>query len=209
MQTGTCTVAAILCSALIVSACEPDPGQVTAENDAVSTLQHEHASAKFSPSPEFQKKMAELRRWSAEFHNIEKAMEAGYTVMVACVDERVNGVDASEARGMGYHVTRGDVDLIGDGVLDIDMPEFLVYAPHPNDADLPPEERLKAARLVAFDYYLQVPIGDDPGDPPVFLGEELHWSTAFNGWIRHYWIWGHNPDGITSDFNPDVPLCTD
>jgi hypothetical protein len=27
--------------------------------------------------------------------------------------------------------------------------------------------------------------------------------------VRHLYIWGHNPEGLTVDFNGKVPLCGD
>jgi hypothetical protein len=41
------------------------------------------------------------------------------------------------------------------------------------------------------------------------FGDPYRWSEAFQGWMFHIYAWGHNPDGITTDFNPAVRLCTD
>ncbi|HSK18313.1 MAG TPA: hypothetical protein VK912_04190 [Longimicrobiales bacterium] len=198
------TVTALATAAgVAIAACDG-----AAPTDSIEATAHDHDAALAGPSPAFQKKMAELRKWSAPFHNLDAAAAAGYDLNFGCVDETVNGVDPSIARGMGYHVTRGDVDIVNDGVIDIDQPEFLVYAPHQNDAQLPKEERLRAARLVAFDYYVPASEWLDP-DPPEFFGMPFHWSEAFQGWIRHFYLWGNNPDGITSDFNPATALCTE
>lgn len=160
-----------------------------------------------SAAPEVQVKIAELRRWSAEFHNPDKAAAAGYTAHIGCIDETLLGVDPSIARGMGYHVTRGDKDIIGDGIIDINEPELLVYAPHERDAELPKSERLAAARLVGFDYFIPGAVWTDP-DPPEFFGVPFTWSDAFQGWMRHIYLWGNNPQGQFEDFNSDVRLCT-
>ena len=156
--------------------------------------------------PEVQRAIADLRRWSASFHELDGAAAAGYGVNIGCIDETIVGAPAASARGMGYHVTRGDIDLIGDGQVDIGNPEFLVYAPHQRDASLPKAERLGKARLVGFDYYLP-----DPGkvlDPPEFFGEPFNYSPVFQGWVRHIYLWGHNPDGMFEDYNGAVALCT-
>lgn len=160
-----------------------------------------------SASPEVQQKIAELRAWSAGFHNPDNAAAAGYTANIGCIDETAVGVDPSIARGMGYHVTRGDKDIVGDGIIDIDEPEFLVYAPHERDAELPKSERLAAARLVGFDYYIPAALWTDP-NPPEFFGVPFNWSEAFQGWIRHIYLWGNNPQGQFEDFNSAVSLCT-
>lgn len=158
-------------------------------------------------APEIQRTIAELRRWSASFHDLEAAGDAGYTVNLGCIDETLLGVPAATARGMGYHVTRGDVDLINDGVVDIRTPELLVYAPHVRDAEWPKAERLGKARLVGFDYYLPDP--ERVLQPPEFFGEPFNYSEAFQGWVRHIYLWGHNPEGMFEDYNAAVPLCTE
>ena len=157
-------------------------------------------------APEIQRTIAELRRWSAPFHDLDAAAAAGYTVNLGCIDETLLGVPAATARGMGYHVTRGDIDLIGDGVVDIRMPELLVYAPHARDAEYPKDERLGKARLVGFDYYLPDP--DRVLTPPEFFGEPFNYSEAFQGWVRHIYLWGNNPEGMFEDYNSAVRLCT-
>lgn len=167
---------------------------------------HEDPLLAANAAPEVRQKIAELRQWSAKFHDIDKAAAAGYSANIGCIDETIQGLAPSEARGMGYHVTRGDMDLIGDGVVDIDNPEFLVYAPHQNDGSYPRAERLGKARLVGFDYYLP---GDPTDTPPEFFGEPFDYSPVFNGWVRHIYLWGHNPDGMFENYNPAVGLCTE
>lgn len=187
---------------LAVGACADDPAGV----DDVSV--HADPLLSANASPLVKKKIAELRRWSARFHDVDKAAEAGYTAHIGCIDETIEGLDPSEARGMGYHVTRGDMDIVADGVIDIDQPEFLVYAPHRRDAELPREKRLGAARLVGFDYFVPGALWTDP-DPPEFFGEPFDWSDTFQGWVRHIYLWGHNSDGIFENYNPNVGLCTE
>jgi hypothetical protein len=196
---------ALVAAVLVVTACTNE--QFAGEPTASAHRQHDPLLSSHAP-PEVQKKIAELRRWSADFHNPDRAASAGYTANIGCIDETLLGVDASVASGMGYHVTRGDKDIVGDGVIDIDEPEFLVYAPHANDARLAKSERLGAARLVGFDYYIPGPLWPHP-DPPEFFGQPFNWSVAFNGWIRHIYLWGNNPSGIFADFNPAVRLCTE
>lgn len=156
-------------------------------------------------SVEIRRKIAELRQWSAEFHDLTKAAEAGYTENIGCIDETVAGVSPAAARGMGYHVTKPG--LIEDGIIDIDAPELLVYAPHPRDASIPKSERLANARLIGFDYYLPDP--DRVLEPPEFLGQQFTYSEPFAGWVRHIYLWGHNPEGMFENYNSAVPLCTE
>lgn len=162
--------------------------------------------------PEVRAQLVELRKLSARFHNIDGAIAAGYDFNIGCVDETVEaGVDPSEARGMGYHVTKSGTDLIGDPAVNLLEPELLVYAPADNDADLPEGQRVRAAKLVGFDYFVpgDPVLGENDPNPPTLFGDAFNWSPAFGGWMRHIYLWnGGNPDGLYEDFNPRVNLCT-
>lgn len=160
-------------------------------------------------SPKAQAQYAELRQWLAPLHNPAKAADAGYTVLFGCIDETTVGVDASTARGMGYHVTAGNRDIVGDDVVSVTEPEFLVYAPAENDAELAPEDRLAAARLVAVEYFVPGTTNDEFHQPADILGGAFVWVDRFQGWARHVWVFGHNPDGINDNWNSAVRLCTD
>lgn len=206
---STSTMAARLGAACGVAVAAGLIGLACAEDTPMAShASHDHEDPLLSAHapPEVRKKIADLRRWSAPFHNLGKAAEAGYTINIGCIDETIVGVDPAVARGMGYHVT--GPDFAPDGTVDIDAPEFLVYAPHVNDAELPKEERLGAARLVGFDYFVPGDLWTEP-DPPEFFGEQFNWSEAFQGWMRHIYLWGHNPEGMFEDFNAHVRLCTD
>ena len=157
-------------------------------------------------SASLNKTLAQLRRATAKFHTLAGAAAAGYITSIGCVDETIDGVDPAQARGMGYHLGQGPDGLgLVDDVTDLFAPEFLVYAPAENDAELPPEERLAHARLVALDYFRP---GTPDNPPPPLLGQEWTFSPPFGGWIRHIYLWGDNPDGLFSDWDPAVPLCS-
>lgn len=195
---------AVLCASLVLAAgCSSDAP--TAQSTMASHM-HQDPLLAADASPAERQKLAELKAWSAPFHDLDKAAAANYTTLFACIDETTVGVDPAVARGMGYHIMRGDVDLIHDGKVDIDQPEFLVYAPSVRDAELAPADRLKAARLVGFEYYLP----GSPDDPaPEFFGDPFDYSPQFGGWVRHIYLWGNNPEGLTENFNAKVPLCAD
>jgi hypothetical protein len=197
-------------SALALVACDDAPPTEPGSADAaVGVASIDQLAERHGPNINAQ--LAELRQKTAKWHDIDAAVADGYDLNIGCVDERVAGLPASEARGMGYHVTPSDAfgptGIIGnarpDGLLN---PELLVYAPAQNDADLPPESRVRASRLVGFDYFVP---GSPTDDPPTMFGDPYRWSEAFGGWMFHIYAWGHNPDGITTDWNPAVRLCTD
>lgn len=140
-------------------------------------------------SADVNRAIAELRRWSARFHDLETAKEYGYDVGVGCVSDPDRG-------GMGYHFTRGDKDLIGDGEVDLMEPEFLVYMP----------DRSGQMKLLSFDYFVPFSTWDEP-EPPSLLGQEFHHDDGFQAWVIHIWLWRHNPAGMFADYNPAVPQC--
>lgn len=183
----------------------------TGETPTEASLASAHAgmSMGVGSSAKAQAQYAELRQWLAPLHNPAKAAEAGYTALFGCIDETTVGVDASVARGMGYHVTAGNRDIVGDGVVSVTEPEFLVYAPAENDAELAPEDRLAAARLVAVEYFVPGTTSDQNHPPADILGGSFVWVDRFQGWARHVWAFGNNPDGINQNWNTAVRLCTD
>jgi len=179
----------------------------TSQSSAMAGM-HDDPLLKATAPVAVQQELARLKAWSAPFHDLDAAAAAHYDVLFAgaCIDETTVGVPRAEAKGMGYHITRSDVNLVTDGTIDINQPEFLVYAPSVRDAELAPADRLKASRLVGFEYFLP---GDGTETPPELFGEPFGYSPQFGGWVRHFYLWGNNPDGLTADFNTKVPLCAD
>ena len=137
--------------------------------------------------------IAQLRALMAPFHDPDKAVEFGYSVPAPgpgiCISDPARG-------GMGYHYTSANKDLIGDGVVNLMEPEFIVYSPQPNGG----------VRLSAADYF--VPYNTWPhADPPSLLGVPFAREDAFQAYVLHIWAFWPNPVSIFENFNPDVPLC--
>lgn len=200
----------LVATALVgLAACEQDTSGLTGHD-------HDHLAPSLNmmiqneSRPEVRAQLVELKRFTAAFHNIDHALAEGYDFNIGCIDETLVGLDPSVARGMGYHVTKSGVDLVGDPAVNLLEPEFLVYAPSPQDASLPEGERVRAAKLVGFDYFvLGGPLGENDPNPPTLFGDRFNWSPGFGGWMRHIYLWGGgNPDGLYEDFNPRVRLCT-
>jgi hypothetical protein len=190
---------AVMCVGLLVVGCgtdaptHADVSHARAHGSMVSTLSR----------AELARVLGDLRARTAAWHNEAKAAEAGYTVAVGCTDERIEGLPASLARGMGYHTLKPE--LI-DGRSTLLEPELLVYRRNPANGKL---------HLAGLDYFIPGDFYPGPsspgysGTPPVLegLGMPMMWSDAFNGWIAHAWPWRHNPDGMFENFNPTVPIC--
>ena len=151
---------------------------------------HHHATNTSAlSSADVHKGIAEVRRLLAPFHNLDKAIEYGYDVPVGCVSDPARG-------GMGYHYGRSDRDLVGDGVVNLLEPEFLVYSPT-TDGQM---------RLSAVDYFVPFSTWSDP-EPPSLLGVPFAAEEGFNAWVLHIWAFWPNPAGIFENYNPAVPLC--
>jgi hypothetical protein len=119
--------------------------------------------------------IAQIRSSTAEYHNLAAATSAGYADLHLCVNM------------MGEHY--GKVPSFGDGVLDANDPEALVYE-HTNNGLV----------LVAVEYVSTTP-GTVPG-----VGA-LHYNAAVDLWVLHAWVWKHNPGGMFDDMNPTVGDC--
>jgi hypothetical protein len=121
------------------------------------------------------KQIAQIRASTAKYHNLAAATSAGYDDLHLCVDM------------MGEHY--GKPTSFGDGVLDANDPEALVYE-HTGDG----------LALVAVEY-----VSTEPGTVPG-VGD-LHYNPAVDLWVLHAWVWKHNPGGMFDDMNPTVGDC--
>lgn len=130
--------------------------------------------------------LAELRRATARYHDVEKAMADGWEVRFPepCLTH-------SELGGMGFHLLNPD---LLDGAVAVTEPEFLVYEPGPDGA----------LRLVAVEYVVPFSIRPSDASPPELFGHDLHANETFGVWALHAWVWRHNPSGVFADWNPLV-----
>lgn len=140
-------------------------------------------------STEFLRDLAEARAATAAFHDIDKAIEAGWWLEASPCEETALG-------GMGHHYVNLDLWFSG-GQLDVTLPQALLY-------ELQKNGRM---RLVGVEYI--VPISQfTEGDPhPELFGRELHFNPFIpggGGFALHVWIWRHNPEGMFADWNPKV-----
>jgi hypothetical protein len=132
---------------------------------------------------------AAVRAATARYHQIDRALEDGYSLGSACVE--------SPSGGMGYHYVRGD---LMDGVLEPTRPEALLYEPQRNGT----------LRLVAVEWIIVAALWAGDGIP--MLGSQPfddHTAPGSSGppfphYQLHAWLWKHNPAGMHTQFNPNV-----
>jgi len=177
------TISAML-SVLILTGCQDD--MLTSSEDEYEVLSSKELSAHAQQSKnpaEMNRKLADLRRSTANFHNVDKAEAAGYSVDGPCIYH-------SELGGMGYHYEK---PALMDGSINLLEPEVLVYEPKPNGH----------LRLVAVEYI--VPFDEwTEEDPPSLLGQDYLPNEEGGFYALHVWIWRQNPSGMFFDWNPKV-----
>lgn len=133
----------------------------------------------------------QVRRATEELQDIQEAMAAGYAPFLGCVSGPQEGA-------MGVHYVNGS--LVGDGAIDANRPEALIF-----------ETMNGAARLVGVEYIV---MADDwnknHSTPPVLAGQVFQFDTAPNRYglpafyELHVWAWRDNPKGAYVDWNTNV-----
>jgi hypothetical protein len=124
--------------------------------------------------PDTARQLAEVRRATALYHDLERARADGYEPGSPCVPS------------MGFHYVRSIAATQDE--LDPTAPNILVYAPRPDGG----------LRLVAVEYASWAPAAlfgrafDAPGPD----GPPFH--------TLHAWVWQANPDGTFAVHNRNI-----
>lgn len=156
------------------------------------------AIAGYAVASSGQSELAEVRRVTAQFHDVDAAKAAGYELgyVNGAGNRIITGCIAHPTAGaMGYHYF--NKGLIDDLVVDVSKPEGLVYAPA-RDGEL---------KLVAIEYVVPGAGSNPPGvsEAPTVLGQEMVILVPAVGWYtRHFWVWSTNPAGISAHWSPEV-----
>lgn len=201
-------VALSLLAVAAAAACKAtDPSQPMDHDMAAMVALRNPALEK---SAEVQSGLAEIRRITATFHDLDSATVAGYT---AWSPNPASGACPSSPEGnMGYH--RVNLALRGsaanpetaDAVIDIDHPEMLLYEKR-NDGTM----RLVGVEYIVFKAAWEAAHGVGAA-PPQILGQPLlassHTFPGGTGSIPHYelhvWVWSPNPLGMFYPWNPKI-----
>jgi len=132
---------------------------------------------------------------TARFHDLDKAMDAGYTIRLADA-AGIECIAHSSEGAMGVHMVNGG---LLDGTIDAMKPEALVYEPRADGT----------LKLVAVEYVVFEADWKGAGKPALF-GREFDYSDATNRYglpafyALHAWIWKPNPSGLLYAWNPNV-----
>lgn len=130
-----------------------------------------------SADPGRQSDLAQVRRATAQYHNVDAALADGYLATTQCVP------------GMGYHYLNPTLN----GTTAV-APNVLLYAPSGNG-----NLKLVGVEYVVFSATLTV--------APTIFGQTYFGPLTHNiprHFERHAWIWLGNADGVFAQTNSKV-----
>lgn len=169
--------AAFFFSVLItVIACKKDHEHEPSDSEDVLQKYSEHV-----PIATMQE-LTNAKEATAKYRELNAAIADGYADINVVVEN------------MGFHYMKASlVDTIFDPI----KPEILVYNKQHNGDTV----------LVAVEYAVPIPLMPDRS-PEGFAGGADVWvySTTFNLWLLHAWVWAYNPLGVFVPTNPNVHL---
>ena len=146
--------------------------------------------------------LSDARAGTAQFHRIDAANGAGYTVEVIDVNNLACIDDPNGTGTMGIHFLNPS---LLDARVDAATPELVIYEPTKNGG----------MRLVAVEYLTLKSVWDAAhgganAAPPSLFGTPFELVHAGNRYglpdfyELHAWIWKENPLGMNNDWNPTV-----
>ena len=136
-----------------------------------------------------------VRHATRQFHRVNEAVKAGYAQFtdvngVTCID------GPADEGNMGVHYVNGD--LVGDGVIDAQHPEAVLYEHKNGGLELTAVEYI----VLASDWH-----GSEPpslfGHPFMFMTEPNRYGLP-DFYALHAWVWKDNPNGRFYPWNPRV-----
>jgi hypothetical protein len=142
----------------------------------------------------------QVRHSTAPFQQLNAAKAAGYGLLTDAAG--IHCISDPSMGAMGVHYVNGD--LVGDGVLDAQQPEALLY-----------ESSGGRLKLLGVEYIVIAETWDanNPA-PPTLGGQVFHLTGSPNRfglppfYSLHVWAWKANANGTFSDWNPKVS-CDD
>jgi hypothetical protein len=148
--------------------------------------------------------LAEIRRATAKYHNLDAADADGYELDPRCVEHTDFG-------GMGHHAANMSRIIGVDKVIPSE-PGVLVYEPMKNGK----------YKLVAAEFLILAEPWDAMNPGPPMLGEvefddhremtvdefgnpvNAKGGPPFPHYQLHVWVWKNNPNGMYAPYNPNV-----
>jgi hypothetical protein len=166
------------------------PVAVLAQSDHAQMSSSDHGTQ--DPRGRAGALVREVRQVTQRFLDVRVAEAEGYQLQFGCV----SGPDAG---AMGLHFVNGA--LVGDGEIDVDRPEIVIYEPVSNGR----------VRLIGADYLVLADAWNaHHAGPPELMGQLFHLFEAPNRfglppfYTLHVWAWKDSPTGTFVNWNQNV-----
>jgi hypothetical protein len=194
MTTRTIVVLGVACSVLTLAGAVPDQalGQPP-DGPRTSAKDQAHLGRHDLPGGEL---VETVRRATRRFGHLDVAQSEGYALHFGCVSGPDEGA-------MGLHYV--NMDLVGDGELDPERPEIVIYEPLANGG----------VRLIGADFLVLADAWHAKNAAtPQLMGQLLHLISSPNRYglpdfyTLHVWAWKTNPHGTFVNWHPDVSCET-
>nr|MBA2627367.1 hypothetical protein [Gemmatimonadales bacterium] len=185
-------VFAVALSAAFAAGCQTDTITATTNSGpslGVGAAQHTSQAASATVNAQ----LAELRRLTAPYHNLDKAIAAGYVLDAQCVSNPTLGA-------MGYHAP--NPTLRNDATISLLQPDVLLYERMANG-----QYRLNGVEYFVLKSTWDAAHGGATAAPPTLFGASVPLSNHQpfgQHYELHVWIFQHNPSGMFSSWNPTV-----
>ena len=134
----------------------------------------------------------EVRTVTRPFIDVNAAVAAGYGPFLGCVS------GGAQPGAMGVHYVNGG--FVGDGLIDVEKPEALMY-----------ERRNGRFQLLGVEFIVMVDAWHkNNAQPPVLKGQVFTYNGSPNRYglppfyALHVWAWRGNPGGAYVDWNTQV-----
>lgn len=182
---------AISLSSALATGCQTDA--ITSAPDASSSLTLKAAAHGAGDSPAaVNAALAEIRRVTAPYHNVDNAIAAGYVIDARCISNPTLGA-------MGYHAPSPFRD---DAAINLLEPDMLLYERQPSG-----EYRLNGVEYFVLKSTWDAAHGGATAAPPTLFGRDVPLSDHppfGEHYELHVWVFKHNPSGMFASWNPRV-----
>jgi hypothetical protein len=183
-------VLGVACSGLTLAAAVPNRALGQPPDSARASAKHApHFGRHDVPGGEL---VETVRRATRPYGHLAVAQSEGYELHFGCV----SGPDVG---AMGLHYV--NMALVGDGELDPERPEIVIYEPLPNGR----------VRLIGADFLVLADAWHaNNAATPQLMGQLLHLIPSPNRYglpdfyTLHVWAWKANANGTFVNWHPDV-----
>lgn len=134
-------------------------------------------------NPDLEQALATMRAATAQYHDIQNALNDGFVLRVEC---------GAEAEGGSMGALYANRTRARDGKIDPALPDGLIYENAPD-----------GPRLVGVELIMPYTLWPS-ADPPTFFGATFQREDEPGVFGLHVWLWLNNPNGMFAEENPRV-----